>query len=286
VDTWFYSDAPFLNRINDALLKEFPKLTVFGEAWVQTTFNSAYFTQNNLNVPFRHNVQGVTDFPLFGAMLDGLNQPFGWNEGVSKLYSTLSQDALYKDPTRNCIFLDNHDLDRVYSVLGEDLSKYKMAIDWLLTLRGIPQLYYGTEILMKNFKNPTDAEVRRDFPGGWTGDSTDKFTRAGRTAQEQEAFEYVSTLATFRKTSGAIGSGKLMQYVPDNGLYVYFRYNDKQTVAVFSNTGTSVARPDLARFVERMKGFASARNIHTGQVIPLEGLEIQPKQSLVLELLR
>ncbi|RYY55250.1 MAG: alpha-amylase [Chitinophagaceae bacterium] len=286
VDTWFYSDAAFLNRINDAMLKEFPKLTIFGEAWVQSTFNSAYFTQNNLDVPFKHNVQGVTDFPLYGAMLDGLNQPFGWSEGVTKLYATLSQDALYKDPTRNSIFLDNHDLDRVYSVIGEDFSKYKMAINWLLTLRGIPQLYYGTEILMKNFKNPTDAEVRRDFPGGWKGDPENKFTKQGRTSAEEEAFEYVSSLARFRKASTAIGHGKLMQYVPENGLYVYFRYDSKQTVMVISNTGSSAVKPDWKRFSERMDGFRSARDAQSGKTISLEGWEIKPKESFVFELIR
>ncbi|MET0635206.1 MAG: glycoside hydrolase family 13 protein [Chitinophagaceae bacterium] len=286
VDTWFYSDPKFLNNINNALLREFPKLTVFGEAWVQTTFNSAYFTRNNLDVPFKHNVQGVTDFPLYGAMLDGLNQPFGWNEGVSRLYTTLSQDLLYKDPSRNCIFLDNHDLDRIFSVVGEDTSRYKMAINWLLTLRGIPQLYYGTEILMKNLKNPSDAEVRRDFPGGWAGDEKNKFTAAGRTAAEQQAFAYVSGLARFRKTSSAITTGKLMQYVPENGVYVYFRYDTKQTVMVISNTGTGAVKPDWKRYSERMSGFRSARDVHTGVIVSLDGLEISAKESRVLELLK
>jgi glycosidase len=126
-------------------------------------------------------------------MLDALNQPFDWNGGVDKLYSTLAQDIVYKDPSRNCIFLDNHDLDRFLSVVGEDTAKFKMGINWLLTLRGIPQLYYGTEIGMKNFKNPSDAEVRRDFPGGWAGDSTNKFETAGRTAAESNLESYCHT---------------------------------------------------------------------------------------------
>jgi glycosidase len=144
VDTYFYSDSSFLNKVNEALYREFPKLTIFGEAWVHTVINSAYFTQNNLGVSFGHNLQGVTDFPLMFAMMDGLNQPFGWTDGVHRVYATLAQDVAYKDPTRNCIFFDNHDLDRFYSVIGEDYNKYKMGMNWLLTLRGIPQLYYGT----------------------------------------------------------------------------------------------------------------------------------------------
>lgn len=114
VDTYKYCDEPFLNDINAALLREYPKLTVFGEAWTNTVAGSAYFTQNNMNTAFKHQIKGVTDFPLQGAIMDVLNQPFGWNEGVMKVYTTLSQDFLYKDPFTNCIFLDNHDMNRFF----------------------------------------------------------------------------------------------------------------------------------------------------------------------------
>src|SRR6202042_855140 len=116
---------------------------------------------------------------------------------------------------RNEIFFDNHDQDRFYSVIGEDFAKYKMGIALLLTQRGIPQIYYGTEILMKNFKNPSDAEVRKDFPGGWKGDPDNKFISSGRTATENEAYDYVKTLAHFRQNASAIKSGKMMQFVPE-----------------------------------------------------------------------
>jgi len=287
VDTYFYNDPVFLNKMNDALLNQFPKLTVFGETLVPSVVNAGYFTQNNFtNIPFKHNVQGITDQPLTNALLDGLRQSFGWNDGVSRIYSTLAQDIVYKDPTRNCIFLDNHDLDRVYSIIGEDFMKYKMAINWLLTLRGIPQLYYGTEILMKNFRDPTDAEVRKDFPGGWKEDAVNKFTKEGRTAQEQEAFAYVSALAHFRKSSSAITKGKLMQYTPQGGLYVYFRYDNQQTVMVVSNTGRYNILPDWSYFTERVGGFTKVKNAVTGEIKPLTDVEVQPKESFVFELIK
>jgi glycosidase len=286
VDTYFYSDPVFLNKVNEALYREFPAVTVFGEAWVQSVTNSAYFCQNNMAVPFKHNSQGVTDFPLYFATNDLLNQPYGWNEGANKLYQVLAQDVLYKDPMRNCIFLDNHDLDRFYSVIGEDYSKYKMAINLLLTQRGIPQLYYGSEILMKNFKNPSDAEVRRDFPGGWEGDQENKFIAAGRTAAENEAFSYVKALANFRKSSTAIGSGKLMQFLPKDGVYTYFRYDAKQTVMVISHTGSQPFRLDWNYLAERTGGFSKLRNVITGAVMPLADFEIKPKESFVFELLK
>lgn len=286
VDTYFYSDSLFLNKINDALIKEFPKLTVFGEAWVQSVVNSAYFSQNNYNIPFKHNLQGVTDFPLHFAMLDGLNQPFGWTDGVNKVYMTLAQDLVYKDPNRNCIFLDNHDLDRFYSVIGEDYDKYKMGINWLMTLRGIPEMYYGTEILMKNFKNPTDAAVREDFPGGWPDDKADKFLSSGRTEKENDAFNYVSKLAHFRQTSSAITGGHLMQYVPVNGVYIYFRYDAKQTIMVISNTGTGSMKMNWDRYSERLAGFSKLRNVITGVVQSVNGFEIKPKESFIFELMK
>ena len=286
IDTYFYSDGEFLNKINDALAKEFPTLTVFGETLVPSVVNAAWFSENNLNVPFKHNCPGITDFPLTNAMIDALRQPFSWTDGVNRLYSTLAQDILYKDPTRNCIFLDNHDLDRIYSIVDEDYNKYKMAINWLLTLRGIPQMYYGTEILMKNFKNPSDAEVRKDFPGGWKEDTVNKFAKKGRTEEEQQAFTYVSSLANFRKTSSAIAKGKLMQYVPQNGLYVYFRYDAKQTVMVVSNTGDKSMKPDWNYYKERTNGFTQLKDVVSGNTMPLQGFEIKPKESFVFELVK
>lgn len=285
VDTYFYSDPAFLNKVNEALLKEFPKITVFGEAWVQSVTNSAYFCENNINTPFKHNCQGVTDFPFLFSAIDALNQPFGWNEGVNKFYQVIAQDLLYKNPMRNCIFLSNHDLDRIYSVVGEDLRKFKMGMALLLTHRGIPQLYYGDEILMKNFKNPSDAEVRKDFPGGWPGDAVNKFEASGRTAQENEAFNYIKTLANFRKNSSAIKSGKLMQYLPQNGVYVYFRYDERQTVMCVMNTNDQPATIDLARFSERMNGFTKAYDAATGVTFDLESkLTLGGKYLLVMEL--
>jgi glycosidase len=285
VDTYFYSDPVFLNKVNDALLKEFPKLTVFGEAWVQSVTNSAYFCENNMNVPFKHNCQGVTDFPFLFSAIDALNQPFGWNEGVNRLYQALAQDLLYKNPMRNCIFLSNHDLDRIYSVVGEDLRKFKMGMALLLTQRGIPQLYYGDEILMKNFKTPSDAEVRKDFPGGWPGDAVNKFEAAGRTAQENEVFNYIRTFARFRKNSSALKTGKLMQFLPQDGVYVYFRYDNNQTVMCVMNTNNQPATINLSRFAERMSGFTKAFDVATGITFNLEpALTLGEKYLLVMEL--
>jgi len=286
VDTYFYSDKDFLNKINTALINEFPGITVVGENSMQSVVTSAYFTQNKVAFPFKHNLMGTLDFPICYAMLDGVNQDFGWNNGVSRLYQTLAQDGLYANPMRNCIFLDNHDFDRMYSVLGEDLNKYKMAITWLLTLRGIPHLYYGTEILMKNFKNPSDAEVRRDFPGGWASDKVNKFNATARAAQENEAFDYVKTLAGFRKNAPAIQSGRLMQYVPRDGVYVYFRYDNNQAVMVVANSAKTAKQISFADYAERTAGFTKYKDVFTKTVNSIQDFTLGAGQTSVVELIK
>ena len=285
VDTYKYCDEKFLNTINAALLKEFPALSVFGEAWTNTVTASAYFTQNNINAPFKHLIKGVTDFPLSSALYDGLNQPFGWTEGINKVYMTLAQDLLYKDPMTNCIFLDNHDMNRFYSMVGEDLAKYKMGLGMLLTMRGIPQVYYGTEILMKNYKDPNDAAVRKDFPGGWSADPLDKFKTASLDPKEMEAFAYFQQLANFRKNSIAIKQGTLKQFIPQNGVYVYFRLHEKQKLMCIVNTASNEVSIALDRFNEVLSGSTRLVNAMTANVITNpSGLVIPSKSFQIFEL--
>jgi glycosidase len=288
VDTYKYCEEPFLNAVNVALKREFPTVTVFGESWVNTPTANAYFTAGNINAPFRHNAEGVLDFQTCFGMLAGITEQAGWTNGTGKLYMTMAQDVLYGNPMNNCIFLDNHDMDRVFSVFDEDVKKLKMAINWLLTLRGIPQLYYGTEVLMKNKKTTTDAMVREDFPGGFPGDDPAKnlFTAAGRTAQQQDMFTHVSRLGQFRKKSSALGSGKMMQFIPREGLYTYFRYDSKQTVMVVANTGNKSVQPDWAHLKERTSGFSRLRNVVTQEIVPMRGLQVAPGESFVYELLQ
>jgi len=287
VDTYKYCDEAFLNRVNTALESEFPGITIFGEAWVNSPVANAYFTQNNLAAPFKHNANSVIDFQVCFAMLAGMNLSKEWTDGVNKLYMTMAQDVLYKNPMHNCIFLDNHDMDRVFSSVGEDWAKLKMGLTWLLTLRGIPQLYYGTEVLMKNKKTGLDgASVREDFPGGWAGDSLNKFMATGRNNKENEAFTYISALANYRKKSAVLTTGKTTQFVPVNGLYAYFRYNALQTVMIITNTGDKAAKPNWESYNERTKGFTKIKDVMAGTIMPFADLELQPKECFVFELLK
>lgn len=288
VDTYKYCEEPFLNAVNEALKREFPTVTVFGESWVNTVTANAYFTAGNIKAPFLHNAAGTLDFQTCFGMLAAINEQPGWTSGVGKLYMTMAQDVLYGDPMNNCIFLDNHDMDRVFSVFDEDPRKLKMALNWLLTLRGIPQLYYGTEVLMKNKKTTSDALVREDFPGGFPGDDPGKnlFAATGRNAQQQDMFSHVSRLGQFRKSSSALCSGKMMQFIPRDGLYTYFRYDAMQTVMVIANTGSKTMPLEWNRLQERVKGFSRLRNVITQEITSMSALQVAPGDSFVFELLQ
>lgn len=286
IDTYAYNDLAFMNRCNKALEDEYPKLTMFGETWVHGVPNQSYFVQNNYHTGFKSNLQAATDFQTLWGITDAMTKEFGWNDGVNKLYTTLAQDFLYRDPMRNVIFLDNHDIARFYSVIGEDIEKYKSSINWLLTCRGIPQLYYGDELGLTGITSPNDGYVRQDFPGGWARDTSNKFSHEGRDVKEKTIWNHISTLAKFRKTSSAITTGKMMQFVPEDGLYVYFRYDNKQTVMVVMNTGKAKKNVGMARFEERTNGFTKMKNIHTGKITNLADFELESKGSGVYELAR
>jgi len=284
IDTYAYNDLDFMNRCNKALMDEYPKLTMFGETWVHGVINQSYFVQNKFNIPYKSNLQAPTDFQTLWAITDAMTKDFGWTDGINEMYTTLAQDFVYKDPMRNVIFLDNHDLPRFYSVVGEDEMKYKAALAWLFTCRGIPEMYYGDEVGMTGFTTPNDGYVRRDFPGGWASDSLNKFTVTGRTPKEERIWSYIDKLANFRKKSSAITTGKMMQFAPEKGEYVFFRYDSKQTIMTVLNTAKEKLTIEMKKYLERTNGFTKMKNVITGEVKPIADSSLEPMGSGVWEL--
>ena len=284
IDTYAYNDLEFMNRCNKALMDEYPQISLFGETWVHGVINQAYFVQNNFNIPYKSNLQASTDFQTLWGITDAMTKDFGWTDGVNQLYTTLAQDFVYKDPTRQVIFLDNHDMARFYSVVNEDMDKYKAALGWLLTCRGIPEIYYSDELATTGTTSPNDGHVRLDFPGGWPGDKADKFTIAGRSQKDQEIYQYLATLANYRKGSPALTTGKFMQYVPDNAVYVYFRYTDRQTVMVVMNTAKEVRTVNPGKYTERTAGFTGMKEVISGKQAPLAEFTVEPYHTAIFEL--
>ena len=262
IDTYIYNDLAFMNACNKALLNDYPSITMFGETWVHGVVNQSYFCENNLTNKFKSNLPNTTDFQmLLYGIQPALTEQTGWTDGLMKLYNTAAQDILYKNPMGQVIFLDNHDLSRFFSVVKEDVKKYKIALSWLLTYRGIPQLYYGDEIGMSGYSNP-DLLVRSDFMGGWKNDSINKFIEQGRNIKENEIFNYVKTLANFRLNSSALKTGKLLQYLPQDNVYTYFRYDDNQTIICVMNVGKETKEINMEKsYPELVKNFSGVKNI-------------------------
>jgi len=286
IDTYAYNDLEFMNRCNQALMDEYPQLTLFGETWYHGVPNQSYFVQNNYNIPFKSNLQACTDFQTLWAITDAMTRDFGWTDGVNNLYTTLAQDFVYKDPTRNVIFLDNHDMARFYTVVGENLDKYKSSLSWLLTCRGIPQIYYGDEIATTGTTSPNDGYVRLDFPGGWKNDAVNKFTIAGRTQTDQAIYQHLATLANFRKASSALTTGKMMQFVPVDGVYVYFRYDNKQTVMVVMNTSKTEKTIAFDKYAERTNGFTKYTDVISKAISDMMPFTLGSYQTKVMELMK
>jgi len=285
LDTYPYNDPKFMSVWARAILNQFPHLSIFGETLVTTAAEQAFFAGGNtVNRGLDTHLPGVTDAVLKDAIYGFLNDKEGWVDGSNKLYATLSLDFLYKHPEQNVVFLDNHDMSRFYSMIGEDFNKFRQGMGILLTMRGIPQLYYGTEILMKNFSNP-DGLVREDFPGGWNQDTVSKFTAKGRSEKENNAFNFIRTLARFRASSPALRAGKLMQYVPEDKIYTYFRYTDTQSVMVIVNKNDQMKNLNTNRFKESLQGYKQATNVITGSRLPdITSLSLPANSITILQL--
>jgi glycosidase len=285
IDTYAYSDLGFMSNLMAALHNEYPNFRAVAELWDHEVSFQAYMQHNSkiVGAPETH-LDGLIDFQFCFAVSEALNKPMNWTDGLTKVYYTLAQDFLYSEPDRNLIFVDNHDLSRFYSVIGENLQKFKMGMGFLFTMRGIPALYYGTEILMKNFADP-DGKVRSDFPGGWPGDKVNKFKADGRTKQENEAFDFIQKLAMYRKEHPVLQTGELTQFVPENDTYVYFRSNSQSTVMVVMHYGEKAQELSLGKFSEKLNGFTKGKEIEKNETVSLnKPLYLEPYSVNIIEL--
>ncbi len=283
VDTYPYSDQKFMSNLTKTIYEEYPDFTIFGEAWVTGVTAQAWVTSGfHRGKDFTSYMNGITDFSLKDAIIATVKEDFGWSTGVSKIYYTLVWDYLYKDPNANVIFIDNHDLDRFLGVADRDMKDYRMALGILFTTRGIPQLFYGAEINME--RGGAHGYLRQDFEGGWEEDKLDKFTREGRTKDENQTWDYISKLANWRLSSSAVKEGKLMQFVPENSIYVYFRYDNLQTIMVVVNAGQEDADINIGRFEEMTCGYLKARDIISDKTYDINEIKVQSRTTSIFEL--
>jgi glycosidase len=286
IDTYGYSDGAFLTEYTRRLMAEYPNLNMVGEEWHKAPAVVSHWQKGKVNFDgYVSSLPSLMDFPMTEVMRNTLADQSP-DSGFTDVYETLSQDYLYPNPGNLVLFEGNHDIARLFSVVGENYDLYKMDIAFVMTMPRIPQFYYGTEILMTSeTKERNDASYRRDFPGGWTGDKVNAFTGAGLTAQQREAQAFVRKLVNWRKSNPVIHSGKMMHYGAQDGTYVYFRYNDSKKVMVAFNKGTRQAVLPVARFSEMLAGVRSGVDVISGKTYALDtALTLPPRAVVILEL--
>ncbi len=287
MDTYPYPEPEMMSRWAKRVTDEFPGFFIVGEVWYEDPASTSYWSLNKKNSNgYRSNLPSVTDFPVCFATHKAFSGPGSPTEGVSKLYAVLAQDFLYPEPLRNVIFLDNHDMTRFFTETGKSLAVYKMALSFILTTRGIPQLYYGTEIVMEGDKSKGDGFLRNDFPGGWAGDKKNVFTGTNLTPVEKEAFDFTKNLLNWRKSKDVIHTGKLKHYVPEDGLYVYFRYDNRESVMVILNNNDAKSHSVTKdKYIESLNGFSKGYEVISGKTIDdLTSFEIPPKTAMIIDL--
>lgn len=268
-------------------MTEYPNFNVVGEEWslnpaIVANWQKGKITQGD----HPSHLRSVMDFPLNNALIEALNtDEKTWNQGLTKVYQMLANDFQYAQPNDLMVFADNHDMSRFFSQVHEDFHKFRLGMAFLLTVRGIPQVYYGTEILMTNPKSDAHDEIRGEMPGGFGG-TKNVFSGENLTERETEAKEFIQTILQWRKNTPAIHFGKTKHFAPENGVYVMFRYTDRQKVMVVLNKNDAPFGLDLTKFKEIIPSSFTAKDILQHKTITVEGtLQLSPNAPLILEIL-
>jgi glycosidase len=299
VDTYSYNDKTAIAKWTKSITDEYPNFNIVGEVWMYDQAQMAYWQKDSkigAIQSYNSNLPSVMDFTLQEAIANGVfnEDKQEWRNGMVKVYENFNNDFLYPNINNLLVFFENHDTNRLNEAYKNDFKKYQMAMTLIATVRGIPQIYYGSEIGMAGDKGKGDGDIRRDFPGGWNGDTNNAFTKAGRTEEQNKFYDFTAKLLNWRKTKDVIHFGKTTHYVPENNVYVYFRYNDpsdsepakqKESVMVVVNNSNEKQTFKTNRFLENIKNYQSGKDIFTETTFDLKNdITIEGKSVLILEL--
>ena len=283
-DTYPYTDKKFSSRWAGEITDEYPNFSIVGEEWSMNPLLVGYWQKDALNRDgYQSNLTSTMDFPMQRAIVNGLNEDETWDTGLVKLYESLANDFSYSNPKAIMAFPDNHDMSRIYTQLGDDVMKTKMAIGYLLVLPRVMQIYYGTEVLLNDSANPGDhGLIRSDFPGGWEGDEVNGFTGVGLSDKQIEMQWFLKSLLNYRKNSEAIHSGKTIHFAPENNMYLLFRVKGDEIVTVILNKNDTEVDLDLTRFEEIGLTGRKVKDVNTSEAfiwnnslkIPSKGITI------------
>lgn len=289
VDTYSYNDKDGIAKWTKAITDEYPYFNIVGEVWMHDQAQISYWQKNSPIAKiqsYNSYLPSVMDFTLHDAFGSVFNEnEANWSNGTIKFYENFVNDFLYDNPNNLLVFIENHDTGRFNEIYKNDFKKFQLGMTLLATTRGIPQIYYGSEIGMAGDKGKGDADIRQDFPGGWKNDTNNAFTNSGRTEMQKQYFDFSKKLLNWRKNKAVIHSGKLTHYIPENNVYVYFRHNDTESVMVILNNSLYSQTLNLNRFEENIKKFTSGKDIISNETLKLNNeLSIEGKTALILEL--
>jgi glycosidase len=284
-DTWPYPDKDMMANWTKQVLNEYPNFNIVGEEWTVNPAIVSYWQKGKHNADgYKCYLPSLMDFPLQNAASSGLKNRKNVNDGLLQIYESLANDFLYPDPDNLVIFPDNHDMSRFYVQVGEDVDLLKMGVAFFLTSRGIPQIYYGTEVLMRH-DGDDHGNIRADFPGGWQGDKVNAITGEGLSAEQKEMQVFLAKIQNWRKEKTVIHSGKLKHFVPEDGVYTYFRYNDDEAVMVMLNSNETDKTVTTKRFSEITNGYQKGMEIITSKEIStISEIKVPAKSVMIIEL--
>lgn len=286
IDTYAYSDKNFMASYTKAILNEYPKLNIVGEVWVTTPSLVSYWQRGKINTDgYVSNLPSLMDFPLMVAQNAVFSNQDHPEQALQKLYERLGEDFLYPNPNNLFVFADNHDTDRMFTQNHRNVARQKQNLVFIATTRGIPEFVYGDEVLLANDKLGNDGDRRRDFPGGFAGDTVNAFTESGLSTEQIDVLHFTQNLFTWRKTAHAVHNGSLTHYFPTKDVYVYFRQDGGQTVMVALNFSASESEVKVDRFSESLKGLKHGINVLTHEAVTLtDVVRIPANGALVLDL--
>lgn len=291
VDTYPYNEKMPMSEWCKAVMAEYPNMNIVGEVWTSSIPQLAYWQGDNYNKDgFNSHLKSIMDFPLHDAIRSAMTESgshVGWGQGMTRIYDILSHDFVYHDLQNMMIMAANHDTDRIGDVCEGDSRKMKIAHTLLATLRGMPQILYGDELMFRSTdRSKGHPTLRIDFPGGWKGDKRNLFDASQHVGAEKDVYDYTRHIMNWRKEKEVIHSGKTLHFIDRNNTYAYFRYNDSDVVFVFINNTDAVQLVPWSRYAEIAADLTVGRDVITGESVTMSGVKVEPMSALVVEFKR
>ena len=291
VDTYPYNEKMPMSQWCKAVMEEYPNFNIVGEVWTSSIPQLAYWQGGNYNKDgFNSHLKSIMDFPLHDAIRVAMTEGGargGWGKGMTRIYDVLSHDFVYHDLQNMMIMAGNHDTDRVGDVVEGDARRMKLVAAMLCTMRGMPQMLYGDELMFRSTdRSKGHPTLRVDFPGGWEGDAKNLFDRAQHTGDEKDVFDYTHKLMNWRKSKDVIHNGRTLHFIDRDNTYAFFRYNDSEVVFVYINNSDDTREVPWERYAEISEGLTEGRDVITGESVTMQGCKVAPATALIVEFKR